>query len=126
MIADRALEGVDAIYGIHLWNPLETGQIGVKSGPLMAAPDKFSCTVIGKGGHGAAPHETVDAMAVSCQIVTALQTIVSRNIDPLEPAVVTVGKMENEDNSLTCGCGQCVIRSRAASLTVLTDLRARV
>lgn len=61
--------------------------------------------VLGQGGHGAMPHLSVDAMQVAAQISVALQTIVSREVDPLEPAVVTIGKMENDEGSLTCGCG---------------------
>ena len=60
------------MYGVHVMNFLETGTIGVKSGPLMAAPDKFSITVQGKGGHGAMPHETVDALLVASMVCVAL------------------------------------------------------
>lgn len=105
MVADGVLDGVDEVYGLHLLNTLETGTIGVKAGPLMAAPDKFTCQVVGKGGHGAMPQHSIDAMATSSHILTALQTVVSRSVDPLESAVVTVGKMENEEGSTTCGCG---------------------
>jgi len=84
---------VDAIIGLHLWNNLPLGKIGVRSGPLMAAVEEFSCTIFGKGGHGAIPQQTVDSVVVSAQIVNALQTIVARNVDPLESAVVTIGKL---------------------------------
>ncbi|WP_204106406.1 MULTISPECIES: M20 family metallopeptidase [Spirulina sp. CCY15215] len=84
---------VDAIIGLHLWNSLPLGTIGVRSGALMAASELFSCTIFGKGGHGAIPHQTIDAVVISAQIVMALQTIVSRNISPLESAVVTVGEL---------------------------------
>jgi amidohydrolase len=83
---------VDAIVGLHLWNNLPVGAIGVRSGPLMAAVELFRCKIIGKGGHGAMPHQTVDAILVAADIVSALQTIVSRNVNPLESAVVTVGE----------------------------------
>ncbi|HEY9631929.1 MAG TPA: M20 family metallopeptidase [Coleofasciculaceae cyanobacterium] len=82
---------VDAIIGLHLWNNLPLGTVGVRSGALMAAVECFHCTILGKGGHGAMPHQTVDSIVVSAQIVNALQTIVARNIDPIESAVVTVG-----------------------------------
>lgn len=82
---------VDAIVGLHLWNNLPIGSIGVRSGPLMAATEIFYCTIMGKGGHGAMPHQTVDSIVVGAQIINALQTIVARNIDPLNSAVVTVG-----------------------------------
>jgi len=97
MIAAGVLEGVDAILGLHLWNNLPLGTIGLKSGPTMANTDRFYLQVLGKGGHGAMPHQTVDAIVVGSQIISALQTIVSRNLDPLQPAVVTVGKFQAGD-----------------------------
>ena len=84
---------VDAIIGLHLWNNLPLGTIGVRSGALMAAVEEFSCTILGKGGHGAIPQQTIDSVVVSAQIVNALQTIVARNINPLESAVVTIGQL---------------------------------
>jgi amidohydrolase len=83
---------VDAIIGLHLWNNLPLGTIGVRSGALMAAVERFSLTIQGKGGHGAMPHQTVDSIVLASQIVTALQTIVSRNVNPIDSAVVTVGQ----------------------------------
>ncbi len=83
---------VDAIIGLHLWNNLPLGTIGVRSGALMAAVETFSLKIQGKGGHGAMPHQTVDAVVVGAQIVNALQTIVSRNVNPIDSAVVTVGE----------------------------------
>ncbi len=84
---------VDAIIGLHLWNNLPLGTIGVRSGPLMAAVELFNCTIHGKGGHGAMPNQTIDSILVASQVVQALQTIVARNVDPLDAAVVTVGKL---------------------------------
>jgi amidohydrolase len=84
---------VDAIIGLHLWNNLLLGTIGVRAGALMAAVELFDCTIQGRGGHGAMPHQTVDAIVVSAQIVSALQTIVARNVDPLHSGVVTVGEL---------------------------------
>ncbi len=84
---------VDAIIGLHLWNNLPLGTVGVRSGALMAAVECFRCKIFGKGGHGAMPHQTIDSVVVSAQIVNALQTIVARNVDPLESAVVTVGEL---------------------------------
>ena len=83
---------VDAIIGLHLWNNLPLGTLGVRSGALMAAVEIFECTIFGKGGHGAMPHQTVDSIVVASQIVNALQTIVARNVDPIDSAVVTVGE----------------------------------
>lgn len=84
---------VDAIIGLHLWNNLPLGTVGVRSGALMAAVECFRCQIIGKGGHGAMPDQTIDSIIVASQIVNALQTIVSRNVNPLESAVVTVGEL---------------------------------
>lgn len=84
---------VDAIVGLHLWNNLPAGTIGVKPGALMAATEFFHCTIHGRGGHGAIPHQTVDSIVVAAQVVNALQTIVSRNIDPIQSAVVTIGEL---------------------------------
>ncbi len=83
----------DAIVGLHVWNNLPLGTVGVRSGPLMAATEGFRCTILGKGGHGAMPHQTVDSILVAAQIVNALQTIVARNVNPIDSAVVTVGEI---------------------------------
>jgi amidohydrolase len=95
MIADGVLEQVplDAVYGLHLWSLYETGSVHVRPGPAMAAQDEFRATIRGRGGHGAAPHQAVDPLVAASQAVTALQSIVSRNVDPLEAAVVTVGSL---------------------------------
>jgi amidohydrolase len=98
MIEDGCLDGVDEIYGMHLWNFQKFGTFGIKPGPVMASADKFNITVNGTGGHGAAPQGTVDAIMVSSHLVMALQTIVSRNINPLESAVVSVGKINGGSN----------------------------
>ena len=84
---------VDAIIGLHLWNNLALGTVGVRSGALMAAVECFRVRILGKGGHGAMPHQTVDSVVVAAQIVNALQTIVARNVDPLKSAVVTIGEL---------------------------------
>jgi amidohydrolase len=84
---------VDAIIGLHLWNNLPLGTVGVRAGALMAAVECFNCTILGKGGHGALPHQTVDSVVVAAQIVNALQTIVARNVNPIDSAVVTVGEL---------------------------------
>ncbi len=78
---------------LHVFSELPVGSIAARPGPVMAAADEFSCTVHGKGGHGASPHQTVDPIVASAQIVNALQTIVSRNVGPLETAVVSVGSV---------------------------------
>ena len=97
MIEAGALKNpdVEAIIGLHLWNNLPLGTVGVREGAMMAAVEIFDCTIHGKGGHGAMPHQTVDPIVVSAQIVSALQAIVSRNVDPLKSAVVTVGSLHS-------------------------------
>jgi len=81
------------VIGAHLWLPMPYGQIGVRSGALMAAPDNFVITVSGAGGHAAIPHETVDSIAIAAQVITNLQHVVARNVDPLAPAVVSVTRI---------------------------------
>ncbi|HXM78828.1 MAG TPA: amidohydrolase [Thermoanaerobaculia bacterium] len=90
---DGALEGVGSAFGLHLWNQLPVGVIGVNRGALMAAVDEFSIEVEGPGGHGAAPHETADPIIGAARIVEALQTVVSREISPLDSVVVTIGSI---------------------------------
>ena len=91
VVKDGALDGVDAVLGIHLWNELEVGTLGVKAGPLMAAVDRLTITVRGRGGHGGKPHRARDPVVAAAHVVTALQSIVSREVAPLDAAVVTIG-----------------------------------
>jgi amidohydrolase len=91
MIEEGALEGVDAIFGLHLWQSLPTGFVGIVKGAMMAQPDAFTIKVKGKGGHGSMPHQTVDPILVASHLVVNLQSIASRNIDPLKPVVVSFG-----------------------------------
>eukprot|EP00047_Mylnosiga_fluctuans_P019761 m.85794 g.85794 ORF g.85794 m.85794 type:complete len:398 (+) comp8254_c0_seq1:87-1280(+) len=104
MIADGVLEEgpcgprVDAIYGLHLWSYDALGDILCSAGPVMAASDRFDIDVYGKGGHGAAPQGTVDAIVEAASVVTSLHTIVSRNVDPLENGVLTVGMINGGCN----------------------------
>lgn len=90
MVHAGVMDGVDLVIGAHLWSPLEIGKVGICYGAMMAAPDTFYITVIGKGGHAALPHDTVDSIAIAAQVVTNLQHIVSRNTDPLDNLVVSV------------------------------------
>ncbi|MCC7352465.1 MAG: amidohydrolase [Anaerolineae bacterium] len=96
MINDGALESPrpDVAFGLHLWNTLPVGRAIVQAGRLMAASDKFILRVRGRGGHGALPHETIDTVVVGAHLVIALQTIVSRNVDPAQTAVLTIGKFQ--------------------------------
>ncbi|WP_221568387.1 M20 family metallopeptidase [Alkalihalobacillus sp. TS-13] len=94
MIEDGCLEGVDVIFGTHLWATSPLGEIGYRTGPFMAAADRFTIKIQGKGGHGAQPHRTKDAVVIGAQAITNLQQLVSRRVDPLESAVVSVGAFE--------------------------------
>ena len=98
MIEDGCLDGVDEIYGIHVWNYQPVGEVGITDGPVLAAADMFEINIKGIGGHGAAPQGTVDAVVVLSHLVQALQTIVSRNTNPLESTVVTIGTISGGHN----------------------------
>lgn len=106
LIKEGALEGVAAIYGVHLWSPFPVGAVYSRPGPLMASADDFTIDIIGKGGHGGLPHETVDSLMVGAHLVVNLQSIVSRNVNPVDPAVISVG-------SLQAGTGFNVIAERS-------------
>ncbi len=92
MIEDGCLDGVDAIFGTHLWATEPLGQILYRTGPVMAAADRFTITIKGKGGHGAYPHLSRDPVVCASQLVINLQKIVSRHVNPVKAAVVSVGK----------------------------------
>ncbi|MET0430815.1 MAG: M20 aminoacylase family protein [Microvirga sp.] len=90
---------VDAIFGFHNWPGVPRGQFGFIAGPAMAAVDKAEIRVVGRGGHGASPHETVDPVVAASAIVLALQSVVARNVDPREAAVVSVGAIHGGEAS---------------------------
>ncbi|GGD10253.1 M20 metallopeptidase family protein [Pontibacillus salipaludis] len=83
----------DVIYGQHVWPSLPVGQVGIRDQEMMGASDRFTVTVKGKGGHASMPQDGNDAIIIANQIITSLQTIVSRNVNPIESAVVTVGSI---------------------------------
>ena len=93
MIKDGVLKDPppQAIFGQHVHPPLEVGKIGIRPGLYMASADELYLTVTGRGGHGALPHDTVDTVVLTAQIITALQTVVSREADPILPSVLTFG-----------------------------------
>jgi amidohydrolase len=95
MIAEGVLDEpkVDVCLGAHVWPSLPVGTVGVKPGPLMAAMDRFELAVHGRGGHAATPHLCVDALETATQVVGALQRVVSRMTDPLEPVILTIGEL---------------------------------
>lgn len=86
---------VKAVFALHNWPALPAGQMGVRVGPIMASANRFEIRIRGQGGHAAQPHTTVDPIPVACAIVGQLQTLVSRTVDPLDSAVLTVGKIDS-------------------------------
>jgi amidohydrolase len=92
MLQDGALDGVaaDAAFAVHVMNRIPVGTIAVRSGPVMTSADKLGITVRGRGGHGANPHNAVDPVVAAAQVITALQTLVSRETPPLQPAVLSI------------------------------------
>ena len=93
IINNGFLDDVDAVFGVHTWPDVPGGSIGIKYGPMMAGSDSFKITITAPGGHAAHPHKTPDPIAAAAYMITQLQTIVSRELNPLDSAVITVGKM---------------------------------
>jgi amidohydrolase len=93
VVADGVLDGVDLVLGVHLWNELPVGTLGVKPGALMAAVDRLKIVIHGRGGHGGQPQRSADPVVAAAHVVTALQTIVSREVSPLQSVVVTLGSI---------------------------------
>jgi amidohydrolase len=94
MIEDGLLDcKPDFALGLHIWSEVEVGLVAVSDGPVMASTDSFTCTIQGKGGHGAIPHETIDPIVIAAQLISGLHTVVSRNIHPVSAGVVTVGRV---------------------------------
>jgi amidohydrolase len=93
MIEDGALEvaTIGSAFALHLWSPFPAGTVRVRVGPIMAAQDEFTARIRGRAGHGALPHEALDPIVAAAHAVAALQSVVARSVDPVEPAVVTVG-----------------------------------
>jgi amidohydrolase len=95
MIEDGVLENpkVDVILGLHIWPELDSGTVGVRPGTIMAAADKFEITLYGSGGHGGQPHLAIDPITLSAEVIEGLQTIVSREVAPTEPVVISIGSV---------------------------------
>ena len=94
MLADGAMEGVDALFGVHVFPSLAAGSIGVRSGSLTAAAGELEVEVLGEGGHGARPHQSTDAIWIAARVVSGLQEAISRRLDALHPVVVSFGRIE--------------------------------
>ncbi|MEM8859518.1 MAG: M20 family metallopeptidase [Chloroflexota bacterium] len=93
MITDGAIEELDAVIALHVNGTTDAGTITIADGPILANADRIDARIIGKGGHGAAPHMAVDPIFIAGPVITAIHGIVSRRIDPSQPAVITIGKM---------------------------------
>jgi IAA-amino acid hydrolase len=91
MVEEGALDGLDAVFGIHVDALNDTGIVSTRSGPMMASADTFELTIIGSGGHAARPQLTVDPIALSAHVINAIQQVVSRRLNPLAPGVITIG-----------------------------------
>lgn len=121
MVEDGVLErfGIERAYGLHLASAHPVGQVGFREGPFYASSDSIEITIEGKGGHGASPHLSIDPVYVASQFVIAVQQIVSRQVDPIEPAVVTIGAING-------GTTHNVIPSRVRLLGTVRAFNAGV
>ena len=127
MIEAGVLDGIDRVLGLHLWSELPLGQVSVRRDVVMASADMFTLTVAGKAGHGAQPHLTVDAVVIAAQIVSALQTLVSRETAPAARAVVTIGSV-HAGSAPNIVAGEAVLQGtlRTFDKQLRHDLLARI
>lgn len=93
MVEEGALEGVDAVFGLHVAPKYEVGTVATRVGPLLASADQFYLTIHGKGGHAARPYAAIDPIVLSAHVIQAIHQIVSRRVNPLDPAVITIGSI---------------------------------
>lgn len=120
MVEAGCLDGVDAVFGTHLWSQYESGSVQTCPGPMMAGADRFTLRIIGAGGHGAMPHTTIDAITLGAQIISTLQQIVSRRISPTSPAVLTIGSF-HAGNAFNVVAGTAELTGTVRTFS--TDLR---
>jgi amidohydrolase len=123
MIDAGVLDGIDRVIGLHVWSPLPTGQVAVPRGIVMASADMFTLTIRGRGGHGAQPHLTIDAVVIAAEVVVALQTLVSRETSPVAPAVITLGSVHG-GTAANIVAGEVVIQGTLRTFDA--ELRARL
>lgn len=116
MVEDGALDGVDEIYGIHLWSQFPACTVHTAPGAIMAASDEFAVTIRGKGGHGGLPHQAVDTVAVGSHLVVNLQSIISRNTDPILPHVISVGSF-HAGTTFNVIAGECKLQGTVRTMT---------
>jgi len=123
MIDAGVLDGIDRVIGLHVWSALPTGQVAVPRGIVMASADMFTLTLRGRGGHGAQPHLTIDAVVIAAEVVVALQTLVSRETSPVAPAVITLGSVHG-GTAANIVAGEVVMQGTLRTLDA--ELRARL
>jgi amidohydrolase len=118
MIEDGLLDrfGIDEVYGMHNWPGQPTGSFAIRPGPFFASTDEFTITIIGKGGHAAKPHLSIDPIVIGSQMVLALQTIASRNADPIEKLVVSVTSFETSSNAYNVIPPRVILRGTVRTL----------
>ncbi len=118
MVKDGLMErfGIDEIYGMHNWPGVPVGQFAIRPGPFFAAADLLQIDITGWGGHAAKPHETVDATLVASHVVTALQSVVSRNVDPVEQAVVTISALHTDSTAFNVIAQKAVLKGTVRTL----------
>ena len=127
MIEAGVLEGVDRALGLHVWMGLPSGVVGITPGPFMASAGEFDLEIRGRGGHGAMPEQTVDAVLVASQVVVALQSIVSRGVSPLESAVVSVGSFHaGTTHNVIAGSARLTGTVRAFTVEACGELPRRI
>ncbi|HHJ06458.1 MAG TPA: amidohydrolase [Anaerolineae bacterium] len=127
MISDKAVEGLDAVIALHVDGTRERGQIAIGNGYVLANVATIAAKIIGKGGHGAMPHTTIDPIAIAGPVLTAIHAIVSRRIDPADPAVVTVGRIQGGAvSNVIPGEVELELTLRATSEAVRQELIAQV
>jgi amidohydrolase len=127
IVNSHVLDQVDVIYGVHLWTPFPVGHVYGAAGPVMAAADEFRIVVTGKGGHGGLPHNTVDSILVGSHLVVNIQSIVSRNVNPLEPCVVSIGVI-HAGKAFNIIAEQCILEGtiRTFNEEVRSEVRSRL
>jgi amidohydrolase len=127
MIKDGVLDGVDKIYGQHVWPTLDTGKIGLCTGPAMGQPDILEIVITGKGGHAAYPHSTIDPIVIAAQYINAVQAIVARNVPALDSAVVSFTIIEaGTAHNIIPETIKLSASIRTLSLEVKADLKKRL
>src|SRR5438067_7767556 len=123
MIEAGVLDGIDRVIGLHVWSDLPVGQVSVRAGAMMAGADMFTLTIRGMAGHGAQPQYTVDAVVIAAHVVSAIETLVSRETAPAAPVVITLGSVHG-GTAANIVAGEVVIQGTLRTLD--PALRARL